>query len=473
MKHQGKFAILAMMAAMSVAGASAADFTLDFGVTKGRVKRLNGICNTARINNSMHAKSDELPLFKALELPCSRYHDAALVNPGYALVDISRIFPLMHLDADDPRNYIFKPTDDYILRTLETGAEVEFRFGESIEHSKNRYRVNMPDDVEKVAAVCLHIVRHYNAGWANGFKLNIRRWSVWEEPDLDQILYVKDGDQFGAYARLYRAIATAVKREFPDVLVGGPEDCCSPGFRRDLMKMCRDEKVPLDFIMFDSYTRDVEQLFRQICDTRKMMDGFGFKDARLGVSEWHYGPTDFQDLNNNPKKARRTRDDLTGIDAAAYAAAVLSRMQDAPVDDLFYYEATSPTWGLISGTTKFPVYYVFVAFAKLAAKGEAVRVDAPSKSGTGRYLLATRQGDAGYALVTSFKRGDDCRIAVKGAGVRPKSVKVIDSELRLEETADWKADERSGELVLRAPVSCPSAVWLVEWDLKAKSAEAI
>ena len=452
-------------AVLSAVGAPSADFTLDFGATKGKVKRLNGMCNTARISNSLHAKSDELPLFKALELPCCRYHDAALVNPGYALVDISRIFPLFHLDADDPRNYNFKPTDDYVLRTLETGAEVEFRFGESIEHSKNRYRVNMPDDVEKLAAICVRIVRHYNAGWANGFKLNIRRWSVWEEPDLDQILYVKDGNQFGAYARLYRAIATAVKREFPDVLVGGPEDCCSPDFRRDLVKLCRDEKLPLDFVMFDCYTRDVEDLFTQICDTRRMMDGFGFKDARLGVSEWHYGPTSFQNLNNNPKTAKRTHADLIGIDAAAYAAAVLSRMQDAPVDDLFYYAATGPTWGLLNGSTKYPVYYVFKAFAELAAKGEAVRVDVPSKGGTGRYLLAVRQGDTGFALVTNFKRGDDCRLAVKGTGVRPKSVRIIDSELCLEETTDWEIDERTGDLVLLAPVSCPSAVWLVEWKL--------
>ena len=72
---------------------------------------------------------------------------------------------------------------------------------------------------------------------------------------------------------------------------------------------------------------------------------------------------------------------------------------------------------------------------------------------------------AGFALVTNFKRGDDCRLAVKGTGVRPKSVRIIDSELCLEETADWEIDERTGDLVLLAPVSCPSAVWLVEWKL--------
>lgn len=452
--------------AVAASAALAADVTVDFAKGLGRVKRLNGLCNTAVINNTMHAKSDQLAAFTELELPCCRYHDAALVNPGFALVDISRIFPLFHLDADDPRNYNFKPTDDYILRTLETGAEVEFRFGESIEHSKNRYRVNVPPDMDKLASICVHIVRHYNAGWADGYRLGIRRWSVWEEPDLDQILYTPDGKQFDAYARMYRVIATAVKREFPDVLIGGPEDCCSPDFRRDFVKLCRDERLPLDFVMFDCYTRDPEDLYRQICETRKMMDGFGFSGARLGVSEWHYGPTSFQDLNNNPKKAARTRSDLTGIDAAAYAASVLSRMQDAPADDLFYYAATGATWGLLRGSEKLPVYYVFKAFAALAAKGEAERVDAPSRAGVGRYVLAAKHGGRGFALVTNFKRGDDCRVLARGAAsARPASVKLIDDAESLAETTGWELDSKTGELVLIAPISCPSAVWLVEWAL--------
>lgn len=146
-----RMAVVAAAVILQTGVARFADFTLDFGGTKGSVKRLNGICNTARLSNSMHAKSDELPLFKALELPCCRYHDAVLANPGYALVDISRIFSLSHLDADDLRNYNFKPTDDYVLRTLEAGAEVEFRFGESSEHCKNRYRVNVLPDMDKLS----------------------------------------------------------------------------------------------------------------------------------------------------------------------------------------------------------------------------------------------------------------------------------------------------------------------------------
>lgn len=76
---------LALLAIASVAAASFADgLVVDFAKEKGKIRRLNGICNTARINNSMHAKSDQLPIFKDLEIPCSRYHDAALNNPTWS-----------------------------------------------------------------------------------------------------------------------------------------------------------------------------------------------------------------------------------------------------------------------------------------------------------------------------------------------------------------------------------------------------
>ena len=161
----------------------------------------------------------------------------------------------------------------------------------------------------------------------------------------------------------------------------------------------------------------------------------------------------------------QTVKNLTGIDAAAYAASGLSRMQDAPADDLFYYAATGQTWGLLRGSEKLPVYYVFKAFAALAAKGEALRVDAPSRAGVGRYVLAAKHGGRGFALVTNFRRGDDCRVSVRGAAARPASVRVINDAEMLEETADWEIDAKTGELVLIAPVSCPSAVWLVEWKI--------
>lgn len=43
--------------------------------------------------------------FRQLNLAYTRLHDAPLDNPGCRLVDISHIFPLFHLDENDPRNF--------------------------------------------------------------------------------------------------------------------------------------------------------------------------------------------------------------------------------------------------------------------------------------------------------------------------------------------------------------------------------
>ena len=455
---------IALAAFQTVALAFFADgVTVDFAKENGRIRRLNGLCNTARISNSMHAKSDRLPRIKELEVPCTRYHDAALHDPGYALVDVSRIFPLFHLDADDPRNYIFKPTDDYVMRTLETGSEVEFKFGESIEHSKDRYRVNPPTDLKKYADICLHIVRHYNAGWANGYKLNIRRWSVWEEPNNEQILHCPDGDNLGTYCRLYEAIVKAVKGEFPDLKVGGPVDMYDLSFRRGFVQYCRDHSLPLDFVMFTDYSRDPEDMFARFVETRKMVDELGFKDAKLAAGEWHYGPTDFEDLNNDPKVARATAADLKGADSGVYTASVLARMQDSPADELFFYAPGSGGWGFFEAGGMNATWYAFKAFQMMSAKGAATRVDVPSKHGYGRYVLASKCHGRGWVMLCNFKRLHDAYLELKGGA--PVSVRRLDQETMLEEVSAWDWDAQRRILWLKQPLGSTSAMWLVECKL--------
>ena len=86
-------------------------FSVDFEKTDGYVKQLNGLCNTAGISRLGDPELDELEAFKELDIPLTHFHDDALVNPGYALVDVSRIFPLFRADENDPLNYDFAPTD--------------------------------------------------------------------------------------------------------------------------------------------------------------------------------------------------------------------------------------------------------------------------------------------------------------------------------------------------------------------------
>ncbi len=83
----------------------------------------------------------------------------------------------------------------------------------------------MPEDFEKYAEVLAGIVRHYNAGWANGYKWGTRYWEIWNEPDGITNCWGGGWDAKGYAEKFVRFFAPVLKRltsEFPDVQAGGP-----------------------------------------------------------------------------------------------------------------------------------------------------------------------------------------------------------------------------------------------------------
>ena len=48
---------------------------------------------------------------KSMGFKAARTHDWALLNGNERVCDYFHIFPLMHLDAKNPKNYNFGPTD--------------------------------------------------------------------------------------------------------------------------------------------------------------------------------------------------------------------------------------------------------------------------------------------------------------------------------------------------------------------------
>ena len=118
-----------------------------------------------------------------LDIPLTRLHDAPLEVRGQRLVDVSCVFPLFHLDPQDPKTTISPRRTTISRNCLNYGSKVLYRLGESIDHSKNRRRVFPPKDFDKWADICINIIRHYNEGWADGFHDNIEYWEIWNEAD--------------------------------------------------------------------------------------------------------------------------------------------------------------------------------------------------------------------------------------------------------------------------------------------------
>ena len=129
------------------------DLHIDFNVGIGEIRALNGVNLAPKLHNQKNRNMNEA--YRALKIPYARLHDVPLDNPGMRLVDIQHIFGNREADENDPRNYYFKQTDDYIRNCLGLGTQVVYRLGTSIEHSLQNYYAFPPEDFDRWITVCI------------------------------------------------------------------------------------------------------------------------------------------------------------------------------------------------------------------------------------------------------------------------------------------------------------------------------
>lgn len=327
---------------------------VDFSVPTGTFRALHGVNKGPLVPGGM------LNLVKAqkeLGIPFTRLHDCGWPNPY--VVDHHAVFPHPEADPDLPGNYDFRLTDEYLDAVLQTGATPVYRLGESIEHTSVKRYVHPPADPEKWAAVCRGIIRHYNAGWANGFHHHIRYWEIWNEPENRPAMWSgSDKD----YLRLYRTAATAIKEEFPDLKVGGPSLGFSGSFVRggfvptefaaNFLALCRQENVPLDFFSWHCYAADPAELVARSRALRQCLDSRGFKETESHLNEWNYLPGNSWDpVSQSATALERGRfyDAMAGAPGAAFIATALLELQDAPVDMCNLFHGETGPFGIFTG----------------------------------------------------------------------------------------------------------------------------
>ena len=291
----------------------AAALTADFSTETGKIRPALHSSGFGPTICSQTAQ--DLADVKSMGYAFARTHDWALINPNERVVDYFHIFPLMHLDAKDPKNYVFGPTDYLLKRTREeAGLDVFYRLGTSIEHSGKKIHFNalIPDDVEKVAEIFAGTVRHYNCGWANGHQWNIKYWEIWNEPEgIENMWCPKEGteglskEQLTAkraecraqFVKFFVIVLKRLKGEFGDsIKVGGPALC---GFNevwlKDILDACKAAGIAPDFISWHGYRDDPMGLCDEGDKGRKLLDGYGFTKCEMIVNEWHY--FGYQDYN--------------------------------------------------------------------------------------------------------------------------------------------------------------------------------
>ena len=357
--------------------------------------------------------------FRQLNLAYTRLHDAPLDNPGCRLVDISHIFPLFHLDENDPRNYDFSYTDDYIRNCIEdAGTPVFYRLGESIDHSVRKYKINPPPDIPKWINICSNIIRHYTEGLWDGFHYPILYWEIWNEatgkdnmklyPDGKNNMWLGTMEEFNAF---YVQTATELKKRFPHLKIGGPASVdYFEGITDVFIRYCAEHHAPLDFYSYhcygngDPYGWIQETPFK----VRKLLDKNGYTDTEIHLNEWHYFPGGnwTRILYDEPYKKYLFDQEIKGLDSAAYLTTVMSLWQDTPITFGAYYTCTASMWGCyVRGSVVLtPSYYGLKAYGDIVRY--PVRLEALSAMKDVTVLAGEDDSGNKEMLISAFKTGN-------------------------------------------------------------------
>jgi hypothetical protein len=384
--------------------------TIDVGKAAGTIRELNGMNGGPIVTRGAFDLSAQ---FKEIGVKHVRLHDVPWTFRD--AVDIDCIFPNFDADVDDPANYNFAATDYYIKSIEALGAEMTFRLGYSAQWAFTPPVYNKPPkDFSKWVAICTHIVRHYNHGWANGFKDKIKYWEIWNEPDIPNF-WTGSREEF---YRLYEITAKAVKQIDPKALVGGPALAGHLDFLDGLLAHCSATQTPVDFVAWHLYAVQPHAVAVYATQIQEVMEKKGFAHALNVLDEWNYFPGDW-DRHAKDAKYRQElfEKQVGGAPGAVFAASTLVYLQDSPVQICDFYQGTTMFWGGLFDEFGVPrkQYYAFKAFKVLLDTPERVEASGGDKNGFAMLAGKAKDGAEIGILISNFGMQEQpFRIELKG-----------------------------------------------------------
>ena len=439
-----KVVVAVAFATVSMTAVEAASVAFDFAAEQGAVKLLHGV-NNAPVRVDGKRGQDE---FKAAGIPYVRTHDTAAMWGGAHYVDIPNVFPNFDADETDPANYDFAFTDAYLKPLVEAGCRIFYRLGVTIENywKVKAYNIHPPKDFAKWARICEHVVRHYNEGWADGFRWGIEYWEIWNEPE-NPPMWQGTKEQF---FELYRVTANHLKRTFPSIKVGGYAGCgfyviddakkrAESEFYRSFETwfedFCRyvqaaETKAPLDFFSWHLYVSQnwpVDRIATHAAYVRKTLDAARLTKTENIFNEWN--------VFRGPKEDQF--DTIKTHVGAANTAAAFCLMQTTSIDKAMYYDAlpTRSYCGLFSfpSMRTTPCYEAFRAWNELAKLGTSV----PAKVGAKDVYAAAAKGGGKRAFLIANVGTEAATIEIRADGAPFALYRVDADHARLTADGQW------------------------------------
>ena len=406
--------------------------------------------------------------WRQARIPFGRTHDMnhSWEFGGPHTIDVDAVFPDFEADENDPANYDFFYTDQTLDALKACGIEPFYRLGPSIEGGLKKYHTHPPKDFAKWARICEHIILHCNEGWANGHRRGIRYWEIWFEPDIGANAWTGTREQF---LELFKTAAIHLKSRFPKLKIGGPAFAEGLAWKELFLPFCRRENVPLDFYSWHCYTNDARLLGNRTREVRALLDANGFTATESVCDEWNYVRGW---KGEDWAYSRQVESGAFVQKGAAFAAAALSVLQDAPVDLAMYYDTR--TYGGMNmlfdpvGMREMKGYYPFYAWGKLLNDyGTEVRATVSGDSKPEQLFVTAAKDVTGRLAVWIARFSDDNnvidrrRVEVRlgtDRAVRPVICHMTDDHRLYTETPL----ERSADGTLALTVSPNAFVFLEE-----------
>ena len=430
--------VAGVLAFLGYAQAFGAEISIDPNRITGLVKPVNGVGQPPLVGKLRDY--DMMHYLKEAGIPYSRLHDVGGWLGGGLFVDIPNVFPDFNADEDDPTSYRFVYTDSLLKVLEENGVEPFFRLGVTIENFVERdyppVNTIPPKDFAKWGRICEHVIRHYTEGWADGFRMKIMYWEIWNEPDNspDESRNPMFRGPFSEYLRLYGTVAPYLKAKFPHLKIGGYGSCgfyAAVGAKRvdganssprlvhfvdcftNFLVRAKAESWPLDFFSFHSY--DLPDLAReQVAYARRTLDEFGFTDTEMSFNEWLPYPA--LDALGTPRQA-------------ALIAAELVDLQNGPCDTAMIYDARCGVGNyspLFNPLTQKPhkAYYAFLAFNELRKAGTAVA----AKSSDAKVRVAAAKGENGVVVMVVNASGVEKPLTLNASMEKGVACRITDAD---------------------------------------------
>ena len=399
---------------------------IDFSRKIGKIKPINCLNNGPLFGIDLDC--DFTDQYKEMQPPFVRLSGIESPYASSRYLDIHCIFPDIELDERFEASYNFAPTDRYLAAVKEIGADIFLRLGESPELYEVKKHTRPPRDALKLARICEKIIAHYNKGWANGYKYNIKYVEIMCDVDTGAGWCGKAEE----YYELYSTVANHLKTVYPKLKIGAyssggffslnhydatPEQKSYVDFMDGFLDyITKTAPAPLDFFSWKCYAESPEEISLHANYARSYLGQCGLRKTQSIISEFN--------LLGTERGAYLDRK----YPAALARALIIAEKSNI---DMMFYSHLSPDsrWNALYSLDErydkhlYSAYHVMTAFGALASLSNVV--DSTEDYRTEIYSLATLGENNGVCVFSTADYSGVVEINLSGKSFNSYSIKGI------------------------------------------------